>query len=106
GLRVTKSSFPGSTEDEAQRYLATLRGAVTRSSWPISVQALQANLAVTQARSKQKGQVVKNDPPQILFRTVPSLLVVVDGDPALRSVKDSSLQRVINSSALILQPPM
>src|SRR6185503_17769936 len=106
GLRITKSSFPGATEEEVARYLATLRGAVTRSSWPVSAQALQAHLAVTQARSKQKAQPVKNDPPVILFRTTPSLLVVVDGEPALRPVKDSSMQRVINTTALILKPPM
>jgi len=49
-LRVTKSSFPGASEEDAKRYLATLRGAVRRDTWPVSVQALQANLAITQAR--------------------------------------------------------
>ena len=102
-LRITKSSFPGAAEADAKRYLATLRGAVTRTSWPVSVQALQANLAITQARSKQKGQPVKNDPPDILFRTVPSLLVLVDGEPALREAKGApELKRVINTSALIV----
>ena len=75
-LRVTKTSFPGATEEEAEGYLATLRGAMTRQSWPVSVQALQANLAVAQARSQQKALPVKNDPPQILFRTTPSMLVL------------------------------
>src|ERR1043165_4325000 len=73
GLRIIKSSFPGATEEEVARYPATLRGAVTRSSWPVAVSALQANLAVTQARAKGKAQPVKNDPPVILFKTTPSL---------------------------------
>src|SRR5205814_4592604 len=51
-LRVTKSSFPGANEEQAKQYLATMRGAVRRTSWPVSVAALQSNLAVTQARSK------------------------------------------------------
>jgi hypothetical protein len=86
-----------------QKYVAALRGAITKDRWPLSAQALQANLAVVQARSKQKTLPVKNDPPQILFRTVPSMLVLVDGEPALRAVKDApGLQRVINTSALIL----
>jgi hypothetical protein len=104
-LRITKSSFPGATPEQAQAYLATLRGAVRRDSWPVSVQALQSNLAVTQARSKQKGQPVKNEPPQIVFRTSPAMLVLIDGEPVLRPVKDSALQRVINTSALILVEP-
>lgn len=102
-LRVTKSSFPGASEADAKRYLATLRGAVTRTSWPVSAQALQANLAVTQARGKQKGVAVKNDPPDILFRNTPSLLVLIDGEPALREAKGApELKRIINTSALIL----
>ena len=106
GLRITKSSFPGAAEADAKRYLATLRGAVTRESWPVSVQALQANLAITQARSKQKGQPVKNDPPDILFRTTPSLLVLVDGEPVLREAKGApELKRVINTTALIVVEP-
>ena len=36
-LRITKSSFPGTADVDAKRYLATLRGAVTKTSWPVSV---------------------------------------------------------------------
>src|SRR5262249_26879251 len=54
----------------------------------------------------QKGLALKNDPPQILFRTVPSLLILVDGEPALRPAKGApELMRVINSTALMLQDP-
>src|SRR5882672_3038481 len=65
-VRVTKSNFPGATEQQSAQVLAALRGAVTKTSWPVSAQALQANLAVTEARSRQTVQAVKNDPPQIL----------------------------------------
>ena len=78
-VRVTRSSFPGASAEDAEKYLATLRGAVTRTTWPVSAQALQSNLAIAQARS-QKGLPVKNDPPQILFRNAPSMLVLVDGE--------------------------
>src|SRR6185436_1201148 len=102
-VRITKSSFPGASQAEAERYLAALRGSVTKTEWPASAQALQANLAVAQAQSKQKTLAVKNDPPQILFRTVPSLLVLLDGEPALREAKDApGLKRVANTPALML----
>ena len=102
-LRIVKASFPGVSPEETERHLATLRGAVTKDAWPVSAQALQANLAIVEARSKQKGLPLKNDPPQILFRTVPSLLVLIDGEPALREAKDApGLKRVINTTALIL----
>jgi hypothetical protein len=104
-VRITKSNFPGASAEDAEKYRATLRGSVTKTTWPVSAAALQANLAVAQARSK-KGVAVKNDPPQILFRNAPSLLVLVDGEPALRPAKEAvSLSRVINTTALILQEP-
>ena len=104
--RITKSSFPGATEQQAAQILGIIRGALTRSSWPVSAQALQANLAVTEARAAQKTQPVKNDPPQILFRTSPSLLVLVDGEPALRPAQDGgTLMRVINTTAALFQEP-
>src|SRR5215213_4532264 len=103
-LRITKTSFPGASEQDVQKYVAALRGALTKERWPLSAQALQANLAVMQARSKQKTLPVKNEPPQILFRTEPSMLVMVDGEPALRPAKGAvSLWRAINTSALLLQ---
>jgi hypothetical protein len=102
-VRITKGSFPGASPAEAERHLAALRAALRTDSWPVSAQALQANLAIAQAQSKQKAVPVKNDPPQILFRTVPSMLVLVDGEPALREAKDApGLMRVINTTALIL----
>jgi hypothetical protein len=105
-VRITKASFPGASEQDVQKYRAALRASVTKERWPVSAQALQANLAVATARSKQKGVAVKNDPPRILFRTAPSMLVLVDGEPALRPAKGAvSLWRVINTSALILQDP-
>lgn len=104
-VRVTKSNFPGASAEDAEKYLAALRGAVTRQTWPVSAQALQANLAIAQART-QKGLAVKNEPPQILFRTAPSMLVLVDGEPALRALKEvPSLWRVINTTALMVQEP-
>jgi hypothetical protein len=41
-VRITKSSFPGTSPEEAKKYLAALRGSVTKQSWPVSAQALQA----------------------------------------------------------------
>ena len=79
-LRITKSNFPGASEADAKRYLATLRAAVTKTSWPVSVQALQANLAITQARSKQKAQPVKNDLRRIVLHRLRLLLRARLGD--------------------------
>ena len=53
---------------------------------------------------RRHPQPVKNDPPRVIFSTTPALLVLVDGKPVLRQVEGTSLslQRVVNSWALIL----
>ena len=105
-VRIAKASFPGTSQQQSDAYIATLRAALPSRGWPVSAQALQANLAAVDARSKQKTLPLKNDPPQVLFRTVPSYLILVDGEPALRPAKGApELMRAINSTALILQDP-
>ena len=100
-VRIVKGSFPGLEQAQADQYLAKLRAALPKDGWPVSVKSLQANLAITQARSKQ-GKPVKNDPPAILFRRSPTLLVLVDGEPARRETKGlAGIERVINTQALI-----
>src|ERR1044072_8842433 len=103
-VRITKGSFPGSSPEDSEKYLATLRARLPKTGWPVSEQALVANLAIAQAPSKQKTVKVKTPPPQILFRTAPTLLLMLSGEPALRDMKEvPGLKRVINTSALILQ---
>ena len=46
---------------------------------------------------------VKNDPPKILFSTRPAILVYVDGAPVYQPVKDTKLERVINTRVLLLR---
>ncbi len=46
---------------------------------------------------------LKNDPPEIYFRTSPTVLVIIDGDPILEEVKGTKLKSVINTPFLILK---
>ena len=48
---------------------------------------------------------MKNDPPQIFFSTRPALLILIDGSPELRPVKDTKLERLINTRVLMLHDP-
>ena len=52
-VSIPKGSFPGTSPQECEAYLATLRAALPKQGWPVSAQALQANLAVVQARAGQ-----------------------------------------------------
>ena len=101
-IQISRASFPGAPGG-LDTYLQILRSHLPQNIVTISLDRLQANLAVTAAQSKQQQAVpVKNDPPRILFSATPAYLVIVDGQPVLRQVEGSSLVRVINTYALIL----
>jgi len=101
-IAITKGSFPASPNNTEQ-YLQALRSSAPRQMADLSLEHLQAEIAVAQAQSApQKPVAVKNDVPRIYFSTRPAMLVQVDGTPVLRQVAGYSLLRIINTYALIL----
>jgi hypothetical protein len=104
-FRIDKVAFP-SEPDRAAEYQQVLERRLPREMSRISLDRIQAALAITDAQrgGSAAPQVVKNDPPRIIVSTTPAILVLVDGKPVLRQVEGTSipLQRVVNSWALIL----
>jgi hypothetical protein len=102
-VKVLKVLFP-SAPDKQQAYLETLQKNVIPKARLIALDRLEAELAIMEAEKKIDVAVpIKNDPPRIIFSTVPAILVYIDGDPVYRPVKDTKLQRVINTRPLILK---
>jgi len=99
-IELSKANFP-TAGDKADEYLDVLRrNAEKGRTYPLEL--IEANLAVTQAEAKGQAVPLKNDPPRIYYRTSPAMLVLIDGDPVLRPVEGSTLQRVLNSKTLIV----
>lgn len=101
-FKVTKMNFP-TAPDAGAAYAAALQQAAPEVMRTISLDRLHADLAINQAEMKVAGYQLKNDPPKVIYSTVPAILIPIDGSPALRPVSgEKDLQRVINTSALIL----
>jgi len=101
-VNVVQANFP-SAPDQAQAYGATIVAQASGWAQALSLPAVKANLAVTSAEGAAgKTVAVKNEPPKIYFSESPAVLVLVDGEPALRPVPDSTLLRAINTQALLL----
>ena len=101
-FQIDKVAFP-SESDRAADYQKVLERLLPREVSRISLDRVQAELAITEAqRSAGTPQAVKNDPPRVIFSTTPAFLVLVDGKPVLRQADGSNLQRIVNSWALIL----
>ena len=48
---------------------------------------------------------LKNDPPTIIIRERPSLLVVLDGEPSMKDIENSSYQYVENTAVPLIHDP-
>jgi hypothetical protein len=101
---VTAAVFPDDHAHEKE-YQAAIQKDVDDNVSVISLDHLEANLSVVEAEQKGNAVPVKNDPPRIIVSRTLALLVLIDGQPALRPVEGMNLLRVINTRALILLDP-
>ena len=97
--KVTATKFPDVEQakvDELSRYLEQ-----EIPTWDItlSIDRLVASLPAQQGQVENFGR----EAPRILHRTVPTVLVIIDGDPFLAVLGDFDLEYVANSAFFILK---
>ncbi len=100
--QFTKAVFP-SAADKAEAWKQVIEKEVQPAISAIALDRLAAALEVAAADRLASAVPVKNDPPKILFSTRPAILVLVDGAPVYQPVKDTGLERVINTRVLLLR---
>jgi len=100
--QITKVVFP-SAADKTAAWMKVLQDEVQPAIKEIGLDRLAALLEVAAADKLASAVPVKNDPPKILFSTHPAILVYVDGTPVYQPVKETKLERVINTRVLLLR---
>jgi len=101
-LEITKARFP-EAKDGGSNALAILREVLPAGARTVSLDYLVTALGFEQAAARKGSQGLKHEPPQIIWATNRTTLILVDGDPVLRPVKSTSLERVINTPALLVR---
>ena len=105
-LKVTNVSFPGSGSSQGE-LAGMLRDTFQKHIGSISLDRLLADVALTNAafEAESTGAALKNDPPRIIFTTVPAVLILVDGEPVYHNVEGTTFRRVMNTPALLAYDP-
>ena len=95
-----QSNFP-TAPDQASNYAGLV--CIQAAAWAqnLSLPAVRANLAVTSAEGKPTVPV-QNPVPAIFFSESAAVLVLVNGDPALRPIAGTQLLRAINTQSLLV----
>jgi hypothetical protein len=99
-VKITGADFP-SARGLAPDCLTALRQEFPRRTIDLPLDHLENSL--TAAQPPSRAERLNNTPPRILFSTRPAVLVYVNGLPAWRPVLGTTLERVINTRALLLR---
>ncbi|WP_380877507.1 hypothetical protein [Sphingomonas sp. DBB INV C78] len=101
-LTVQRINFPTAKDKEAT-YLAIAKKVMPTTELVASLDAIEAQLAITDALSDTPSVAVNNTPPEIIISLQPAALVPIDGEPVWRPTAVSGVEHVLNSTAMILR---
>ena len=101
-VRITATRFPDVDEDKVEQLSRYLEQEIPEWDLVFSIDQLVASL---DGASGTAGvlDALNDDPPVIFQRTVPTVLVLVDGDPILADLEGYELKYVVNSAFFIVQ---
>jgi uncharacterized membrane protein YgcG len=100
-ILIYKSNFP-SAPQMASTYQQALQSLLNQGPATMSLARLEASLAIEGAQRQARTVPVLNEPPRIVFSQSAAVLVLIHGEPVWRPVPGTSLQRVLNTRALVL----
>jgi len=103
-VKITNVRLQEQDDNKTGKLKKLLEDEIPKWEIPISMDQLVASLNVLEARIESTKNI-KTEPPKIIFIKEPAVLITIEGEPQLKDVKDSNLQRVINTPYTILYNP-
>lgn len=101
-FRIERVQVPTAPQ-EAARLRSQLEARLPAKGVVTKLDALQLSYTLSQNNPATKTVPVDNAPPRIVYRTVPTVLVLIDGEPVLADVPEAAgWRRVVNTRALML----
>ena len=101
-FKVKKINLP-LAPDKAAALEAALQARAAKQDEVIALDRLLADMAINHAATDNATYEVRNDPPQVFFSTRPAILVLIDGAPVFRPIRETRLERVINTRVLVVR---
>ena len=95
-IEVTDIRFPKGSEQAGKEFTQAIKEGMTRWTLTSSLDDLKTSLAAAGEEQKTEENL-QNDPPAIIYRDHPALLVMIDGKEQLQKIANTSYQSVINT---------
>ncbi len=100
-VELTRVAFPGSTEAQQDSLARLLETEIVSWDMDISMDRLLTTLELAATR-RRAAEGLSMEPPVILFRQEPAILVTIDGEPRLQQIEGSDLMRILNTAFTII----
>jgi hypothetical protein len=101
---VTDVKFPDANADQIAALKRLLEDEISEWGTELSYDELVASLAAVEKEHAVSAKL-DHTPPEIIYRTEPTVLVFIDGEPVLRDV-DDKMRVVVNTPFLIIKHPV
>lgn len=101
-IKIDKVDVP-TNQSMAGQVRNALSAHIPGNGMSIPLDELQTSYAASQELAHTMRVAVRNDVPNIVFSTTPTVLVLVDGAPAWRPVGNTGFERALNCRALLVR---
>jgi hypothetical protein len=95
-LSVTSARFHGKNKDFAEPLDELVQAQIGQLDVTLSLDELLTSVAAAEELRKP-AEDLKTDPPTIIYKNRPALLVLIDGEPVLTEIENSKVKAVINT---------
>lgn len=100
-VKVSAAKFPEVKQENVDRLIRLVEDEIPKWDLVISLDRLLADLEMDES-SVYSGSGFNNSPPEIIFRTKPSVLVMIDGEPIWKDTEKEGYQYVVNTPFFIV----
>jgi hypothetical protein len=102
-VRIVNADFPSAAPADVRAWSDAIARDLATRKRTMALDRLEVQLGVAQTAAQADRKPLRDDPPRIVFSTVPALLIAIDGEPVLRPLAGTSYERVLNTRPLLLR---
>ncbi len=103
-IKVTDTRFPSAAAEEVREVQDFINAQIEGDVHTIALDRLVTAMELVE-KQREEAENLRNDPPGIIYRKQPAVLVLLDGEPRLMPIPDSTLMRVVNTPFVMYYLP-
>lgn len=101
-IKVSAAKFPDIEEENIQQLSTFLEKEIPKWQMEFPLDQLLAGLDINET-TVMLSEDLNNTPPEIIFTTTPSALILIDGDPIFKETEDTKYEYVVNTPFFIVK---